>query len=65
MPQGCAGDCNGNGQVTVDELLLGVNIALENLPLSACPTFDQDATGAVEVYELIAAVSNALNGCPH
>ena len=26
--QTCAGDCNGDGTVTINELILGVNIAL-------------------------------------
>src|SRR5208337_3750094 len=28
VPESCAGDCDGNGRVTVDELLTLVNIAL-------------------------------------
>jgi hypothetical protein len=35
-PVPCVGDCNGNGQVTVDELLTMVNIALGNTPVTAC-----------------------------
>ncbi len=60
----CPGDCNGNGSVTVDELVTGVNIALENASLSACPATDTSGDGMVTVNELVAAVSNALNGCP-
>ena len=59
----CVGDCDGSGTVTIDELILGVNIALGSGELSACPVFDTDGTGRVEIYELIAAVNNALNGC--
>ena len=36
-PVPCVGDCNGDGEVTVDELLTMVNIALGNLPVTACP----------------------------
>jgi len=61
--QACTGDCNGNGTVEINELILGVNISLGTVPLSMCPAFDADGSTAVEIYELIAAVGNALNGC--
>lgn len=60
----CVGDCNGDGVVTVDEVLRGTNIALGTQPLSSCAIFDADESGAVEVDELIAAVNFALTGCP-
>jgi hypothetical protein len=60
----CLGDCNGDGEVTVDELIRGVNIALGSLPLSECPVFDGNEDGSVTVDELITAVNNALSGCP-
>src|SRR5436309_1345769 len=61
--QSCTGDCDGSGDVTVNELIVGVNIALGNSPVSACPVFDQDNSGEVTVDELLKAVNNALNGC--
>lgn len=63
-PSPCDGDCNMNGIVSIDELVRGVNIALENDPIDLCPAFDQDGSEAVEINELIAAVGAALNGCP-
>lgn len=60
----CPGDCDGSADVTVSELVRGVNIALGALPLSACSAFDRDADGQVAVSELVAAVNAALNGCP-
>jgi YVTN family beta-propeller protein len=60
----CVGDCSGDGQVLVNELITGVNIALGNQPVSTCPAFDADHSGMVEINELIAAVNNALTGCP-
>lgn len=48
----CPGDCEMSGTVTVDELLLGVNIALGPLPLVNCPSFDADGNGLVTVDEL-------------
>jgi hypothetical protein len=62
-PSGCVGDCNGNGMVEINELIIGVNIALGIAPLSTCPSFDANKDGMVEINELIQAVSNALNGC--
>jgi len=58
------GDCNGDRVVTIDELIHGVNIALGNLPLSACPVFDANGNGQVTIDELITAVRNALYGLP-
>ena len=59
----CVGDCDGNGSVTVDELVRGVNIALGNIDATQCPTLDRNADGKVTIDELVAAVSNAVNGC--
>lgn len=60
----CVGDCNDDGVVTVDEILRGTSIALGSQSLDACPGLDADGSGAVEVDELITAVSFALVGCP-
>lgn len=60
---GCVGDCDGNLQITVDEVLTGVSIALQSLPLSTCPAFDGDQDDAVTVNEVIQAIDAALNGC--
>lgn len=59
----CAGDCNGDGEVTIDELIRGVNIALGTLPLDACPSLDSGGDGEVTIDELISAVNDALAGC--
>jgi hypothetical protein len=59
----CAGDCNSDGAVTVDELITGVNIALGGTPLEQCASLDSDGHGAVTVDELVRAVNNALTGC--
>lgn len=62
--QPCVGDCNGDGQVLINELVVGVNIALGNTPVSQCLAFDADRGGTVTINELIQGVNNALNGCP-
>jgi len=57
----CRGDCDGNGVVSVNELIRGVGDALEQT--HSCPAMDFDASGTVSVSELIAAVRSALAGC--
>jgi hypothetical protein len=59
----CTGDCDFSGQLTVDELIKGVNIALGNAPLAGCVAFDINGDGQVTIDELIAAVNVALTGC--
>ncbi|MEO8603701.1 MAG: hypothetical protein ABI629_14100 [bacterium] len=58
----CVGDCGNTGQVTVADMVLGVNIVLGEQPASACPAF-QNAAGNVDIAQLIAGVNNVLNGC--
>ncbi len=59
----CVGDCDWNTQVTVDEVVLGINIALGTTPLAACEMFDDTGDGTVTVDTLVRGVNNALNGC--
>jgi hypothetical protein len=59
----CTGDCSGNGQVTVDEILTMVNIALGNADVSACTAGDANGSGQITVDEILTAVNNALGGC--
>lgn len=60
----CPGDCDGDGEVTVSNLILAVNIALGTASIDQCPAIDTDGSGDVTVNELIQAVNAALNGCP-
>jgi len=59
----CPGDCNGNGVVAVNELVIGVNIALGNAQVSVCPAFDRNGDQMVTISELVSAVNAALDGC--
>ncbi len=59
----CDGDCDGDGVVTVAEIVRGVNLALGTVAIAECPAFDGDADGQVSVDELIRAVLRALDGC--
>ena len=60
----CNGDCDGDGTITVDEVITGVNIALGNISVCACMPCDTDVDGVISVAELIRAVHHALAGCP-
>jgi hypothetical protein len=69
----CPGDCNNDGEVTIDELILAVGFALrldaETDPERACnsirycPLVDTDLNCQVTVAEIIAAVDRALERC--
>jgi 6-phosphogluconolactonase (cycloisomerase 2 family) len=59
----CVGDCSGDGTVTVDELLIGVSIALGETALSRCPDFDGDGDGCVTIGDILAAINAALSRC--
>lgn len=63
-PFGCFGDCDASGAVTVNDIIVGVNIALGNEVVSACSPFDTNDDEMVTVDELLAAVAKALDGCP-
>ena len=60
--QDCIGDCDGDRVVRVNELILGVNIALDQRPVSACPAL-ANAEGRVDIAQLTSAVLHALDGC--
>ena len=59
----CVGDCNTSGEVTVDELIHGINMALGDNPVSECAVFDSNHDGLVTVDELLQAINVALSGC--
>ena len=59
----CAGDCGGDGAVTIDDLVRAVRIALGESPVDQCAAADRDGNGTVSIDDLIAAVNAALSGC--
>ena len=59
----CPGDCNNDFQVTVDELVTGINIFLGTAMVDTCRAMDIDSNGEVTVDELVAASVGALKGC--
>ncbi len=56
----CFADCNGDGEVTVNEIIMLVNITLGNATVSSCPPLLDPPI----IHDIIRAVSNALYGCP-
>ncbi len=61
-PVSCVGDCDGSGMVTVNELVILVNIDLGYFGVSACP--DGIPPGSpVNIALIIQAVNNLLYGC--
>lgn len=60
----CTGDCDGQAQVTVDEVLTMVNIALGATDAGACSPGDVDGNRTITVDEILVAMTNALMGCP-
>jgi hypothetical protein len=59
----CAGDCDGDSAVTVDEIVRCVNIALGSIAVIECVAADLDVSESVTVDEVITAVDRALSGC--
>jgi len=62
----CTGDCDCNREVTVDELITGVGIALDGQAarFGSCRAYDASADGQVTIDEVISAVRHLLSGCP-
>jgi len=59
----CVGDCSQDAIVTVDEILVMVNVALGGDSVTSCPAGDQNSDQLITVDEILTAVSKALNGC--
>ena len=61
-PVACSGDCDGSGDLTVNEIITLVDIALGTAQPSACASGVPSAA-EVNVALIIRAVNNALSGC--
>lgn len=65
----CAGDLDGNGTVSIDEIIRIVNAAMDGCPGGGgaagigCPG-DLSGDGIVTIDEIILAIVSAMNGCP-
>jgi len=64
-PVPCFGDCDSDGAVTIDELIILVNIALGNAFVDACPAAAEDSCSDLLIFVtcVINAVNTALYGC--
>jgi hypothetical protein len=60
----CFGDCNLDGEVTVDEIVTAVGAALAG-GVAGCPAADADGNNEVTVDEIVSMVGSALGGCGH
>ncbi len=60
----CIGDCDRGSDVTVDEILVMLQVALGADDVTACAPGDGNYDGAITVDEVVRAVSIALSGCP-
>ncbi|GBD26040.1 Anti-sigma-I factor RsgI2 [bacterium HR30] len=58
----CTGNCDGTGEVTINQLIRGVRMAMGEDAVLPC--FDPNRDNVVTVNEIIQAVNNALLGCP-
>ncbi len=59
----CVGDCNHDGKIHTNEVVIGAEIALDQIDLDLCPEFDDNSDGKVIVNELVFAVDGAMHGC--
>jgi hypothetical protein len=59
----CPGDCNSDTEVTVNELVFMVSIALGEDVVATCTAGDRNTDGTITIDEIILAVNAALSGC--
>jgi len=58
----CVGDCDGDGTVSINELVMMVSMALGTVDMSACHS-DPNGDGMISVNELVSSTLSALDGC--
>ena len=56
----CVGDCSGDGEVTINEIITCVNIGLGLRPPGDCSSCDANDDGAVAINEIIRSVNVGL-----
>ena len=59
----CVGDCNGDGEVRINELVIMVNLDLDGGSVSICLAADVSGDGVITMDEIVLAVNRALYGC--
>lgn len=60
----CAVDCNRDGQVFANEILLAIGIFAGNLDLAQCPAADINGDTQVFTNEVLTGIQNFALGCP-
>lgn len=59
----CTGDCNNDGQVRIQEVILSINLAMGKQPTECCPNADGNRDGRVTISEVQQVIRNATKGC--
>jgi murein DD-endopeptidase MepM/ murein hydrolase activator NlpD len=60
---GCPGDCDGNGEVGLDEVGRAVLLFLGIPPSSPCPAADANGDGQVRIGEVVQVIAARYQGC--
>jgi len=60
----CVGDCRSTGVVSVADVIVMVDIVLGTADPQTCSNGDGNGDGAIKINDIVAAVNNALSGCP-
>ena len=63
----CEGDCNGDGKVSIDELMAiepKICLAIVGGCSPSCPAGDCRGDNFSDLTDLVEAVNNAIGGCP-
>jgi len=60
-PPACPGDCDGDGEISFDEIWAALAMDLED---AADPCMDGDRSGRVSIDELVRMVHRSGGGCP-
>ena len=63
ISSGGCDDVNDDGEVAINELIVGVNVVLGSAQLTQCRSFDRNSDGEVAINELILGVNAALGSC--
>jgi hypothetical protein len=63
VTEACAGDCDADDEVTADEIVHGVNIALGVGSSDDCEALDRNRDTRVTIDELVEAVNAVLDNC--
>jgi alpha-D-xyloside xylohydrolase len=60
----CSGDCDGDGQVVLGEVVTAVGVGLGQIPVARCQRLDADASGTLTIDEILRSVAGSLDECP-